>query len=305
MALYQQLPFFNPSVPFTRLIQGGLQEGTSITVCGRVLSDADRFQVDLKYGSDIALHFNPRYEGGSEYVMHNTLQRGRWGSEERKYETPFPRGQMFALQILVTLSSYQISTNGKPFSEYKHRMPFSWVDRIHVSGNMEVKLVAFQYLVVRYVLNIYMSVCEFIFYVNTKISFLFLYTVPYKSIIHGGLQLGKVIIIQGFINPQANRVVISLRHKAGIAFVYNAGFDENLVLCNTYGDGKWGEEEQSEVMPFKKGQPLQVTIFCSRHQYQVFVNGEQTHTYSHRHTKLEEIDVLEVSGDVQLSFVQP
>ncbi|XP_016116347.1 galectin-9-like isoform X1 [Sinocyclocheilus grahami] len=290
MALYQQLPFFNPSVPFTRLIQGGLQEGTSITVCGRVLSDADsslycRFQVDLKYGSDIALHFNPRYEGGSEYVMHNTLQRGRWGSEERKYETPFPRGQMFALQILVTLSSYQISTNGKPFSEYKHRMPFSWVDRIHVSGNMEVKLVAFQYLVSH----------------QRQGSF----TVPYKSIIHGGLQLGKVIIIQGFINPQANRVVISLRHKAGIAFVYNAGFDENLVLCNTYGDGKWGEEEQSEVMPFKKGQPLQVTIFCSRHQYQVFVNGEQTHTYSHRHTKLEEIDVLEVSGDVQLSFVQP
>ncbi|XP_016116350.1 galectin-9-like isoform X3 [Sinocyclocheilus grahami] len=274
MALYQQLPFFNPSVPFTRLIQGGLQEGTSITVCGRVLSDADsslycRFQVDLKYGSDIALHFNPRYEGGSEYVMHNTLQRGRWGSEERKYETPFPRGQMFALQILVTLSSYQISTNGKPFSEYKHRMPFSWVDRIHSHQRQGS------------------------------------FTVPYKSIIHGGLQLGKVIIIQGFINPQANRVVISLRHKAGIAFVYNAGFDENLVLCNTYGDGKWGEEEQSEVMPFKKGQPLQVTIFCSRHQYQVFVNGEQTHTYSHRHTKLEEIDVLEVSGDVQLSFVQP
>uniref|UniRef100_A0A672MF89 Galectin n=1 Tax=Sinocyclocheilus grahami TaxID=75366 RepID=A0A672MF89_SINGR len=282
MALYQQLPFFNPSVPFTRLIQGGLQEGTSITVCGRVLSDADRFQVDLKYGSDIALHFNPRYEGGSEYVMHNTLQRGRWGSEERKYETPFPRGQMFALQILVTLSSYQISTNGKPFSEYKHRMPFSWVDRIHVSGNMEVKLVAFQYLVVRYVLNIYMSVCEFIFY-----------TVPYKSIIHGGLQLGKVIIIQGFINPQAN------------SLCFKIVFNINLVLCNTYGDGKWGEEEQSEVMPFKKGQPLQVTIFCSRHQYQVFVNGEQTHTYSHRHTKLEEIDVLEVSGDVQLSFVQP
>uniref|UniRef100_A0A673IEN1 Galectin n=1 Tax=Sinocyclocheilus rhinocerous TaxID=307959 RepID=A0A673IEN1_9TELE len=282
MALYQQLPFFNPSVPFTRLIQGGLQEGTIITVCGRVLSDADRFQVDLKYGSDIALHFNPRYEGGSGYIMHNTLQRGRWGSEERKYETPFPRGQMFALQILVTLSSYKISTNGKPFSEYKHRMPFSWVDRIHVSGNMEVKLVAFQTNVAKCVP-----------------------TVPYKSIIHGGLQLGKVIIIQGFINPQANRVVISLRHKTGIAFVYSADFDENLVLCNTYGDGKWGKEEQSELMPFKKGQPLQVTVFCSRHQYQVFVNGEQTHTYSHCHTKLEEIDVLEVSGDVQLSFVQP
>uniref|UniRef100_A0A672LJF7 Galectin n=1 Tax=Sinocyclocheilus grahami TaxID=75366 RepID=A0A672LJF7_SINGR len=60
-----------------------------------------RFQVDLMHGSDIVLHFNPRYAGGSEYVVHNTCQYGHWGSEERKYETPFPRGQMFALQILT------------------------------------------------------------------------------------------------------------------------------------------------------------------------------------------------------------
>lgn len=67
-----------------------------------------RFQMDLKYGSDIALHFNPRYDGGSGYVMHNTYQNGGWGSEERKYETPFPKGQLFALQILVTLGSYKV-----------------------------------------------------------------------------------------------------------------------------------------------------------------------------------------------------
>ncbi|XP_048051306.1 galectin-9-like [Megalobrama amblycephala] len=285
MALYQQLPFFNPSVPFTRLIQGGLKDGMSITVCGRVLSDANRFQMDLKYGSDIALHFNPRYDGGSGYVMHNTYQNGGWGSEERKYETPFPKGQLFALQILVTLGSYKISTNGKPFSEYKHRMPFSWVDRIHMSGKVELSLVAFQYLAPHQPLG----------------SF----TVPYKSIIHGGLQLGKVIIIQGFINPQANRVGFSLRHKTGIAFDYSARFDENVVLCNNYEEGNWGKEQQSDLVPFKRGEPLQVTIFCSRHYYEVFVNGEQTHNYSHRVTKLEKIDVLEVSGDVQLTFVQP
>lgn len=60
-----------------------------------------RFQVDLQYVSDIILHFNPRYERGG-YVVHNTLQNVGWGSEEWKYENPFPRDQPFALQILVT-----------------------------------------------------------------------------------------------------------------------------------------------------------------------------------------------------------
>ncbi len=50
---------------------------------------------------------------------------------------------------------------------------------------------------------------------------------------------------------------------------------------------------------------FQVTICSSPDDYEVFFNGEKAHTYSHRFTKLEEIDVLEVSGDVQLSFVQP
>uniref|UniRef100_A0A8C1LHE1 Galectin n=1 Tax=Cyprinus carpio TaxID=7962 RepID=A0A8C1LHE1_CYPCA len=97
-----------------------------------------RFQVDLQYVSDIILHFNPRYERGG-YVVHNTLQNVGWGSEEWKYENPFPRDRPFALQILI-------STNGKPFSEYKHRLPSSHVNSICVGGQVEVNLIAFQYL---------------------------------------------------------------------------------------------------------------------------------------------------------------
>lgn len=50
---------------------------------------------------------------------------------------------------------------------------------------------------------------------------------------------------------------------------------------------------------------FQVTILCSCDHYKVFVNGEETHTYKHRFTKLGEIDVLEVGGDLELTFVQP
>lgn len=129
-----------------------------------------------------------------------------------------------------------------------------------------------------------------------------------------------------------NRVVFSLRHKLGIAFDYSPRFDENEVVRNTYQDGKWGEEERSEILPFKRGALMQVdghtcryicidiwimtvvshmccafqvTIICSHHQYEVFVNGEETHTYKHRYTKLEEIDVLDIRGDLLLTFVQP
>uniref|UniRef100_A0A673FUK9 Galectin n=1 Tax=Sinocyclocheilus rhinocerous TaxID=307959 RepID=A0A673FUK9_9TELE len=325
MALHEQLPFFNPTVPFCSPIPGGLLEGMSITVCGRVLPDADRFRVDLQNAADVALHFNPRYNSGG-YIVHNSRLNGVWGKEENKAPTPFPRGHLFTLQILVTLSSYKISANGKPFSEFKHRMPLTHVDKICMAGMVRPSLIAFQKE--RTCVN---QGCPILLLggqaASTHLSGLvlpgpgdppFAYLpdlshltqiissmakVPYKSIIDGGLRSGKVIIIEGVINPDG--MEIFLRHKTGIAFYYSPRFDENVVVCNSYEDGTWGDEEIYELMPIKIGQPLQVTIFCSHQGYEVFVNGEQTHTYSHRYTNLEEIDVLDIRGDVQLSFVQP
>ncbi|XP_048051517.1 galectin-5-like [Megalobrama amblycephala] len=129
---------------------------------------------------------------------------------------------------------------------------------------------------------------------------------PYKSIIHGGLQPGKAIIAQGIIDSQANSIEFNLHHKFGIAFHYKPRFDQNVVVRNTFGHGKWDDvEERSGPMPFKRGQMFLVTILCSCDHYKVFFNGEETHTYKHRFTNLGEIDVLEVSGDMELTFAQP
>uniref|UniRef100_A0A8C2DWZ1 AIG1-type G domain-containing protein n=1 Tax=Cyprinus carpio TaxID=7962 RepID=A0A8C2DWZ1_CYPCA len=69
------------------------------------------FNVNLQHGADVvALQVNPRYQMpwiGPGYIVHNTHQNGTWGWE-RKYETPFPRGQTFSLQILVTQESYKV-----------------------------------------------------------------------------------------------------------------------------------------------------------------------------------------------------
>uniref|UniRef100_A0A672NX00 Galectin n=1 Tax=Sinocyclocheilus grahami TaxID=75366 RepID=A0A672NX00_SINGR len=280
-------------VPFSCMIKGGLQDGMSITVCGQVLPNADRFHVNLQHGSDVvALQVNPRYQMlwvGPAYVVHNTHQNGAWGWEERKYETPFPRGQMFSLQILVTKESYKILANGKPFSEYKHRFPFSNVDRICVVGMVELSFVTFHYFAPNHAA---LPGCF--------VSYFKYFTVPYKTIIHGGAQPGKGIIIQGVISPQAKRVLFSLRHRTGIAFDYSFCFDENVAVCNSYKDGKWGNEEQSGLKLFERGQAFQILV--TQESYKINVNGKPFSEYKHR-MPFSWVDHIYVFGKVELNLV--
>ncbi len=49
---------------------------------------------------------------------------------------------------------------------------------------------------------------------------------------------------------------------------------------------------------------IQIKISCNAEQYNVSVNGQQTHTYQHRFTNLDDIDVIEVCGGLQLFSVE-
>lgn len=48
---------------------------------------------------------------------------------------------------------------------------------------------------------------------------------------------------------------------------------------------------------------LQATIYCTGHGYDVYVNGEQVHSFNHRFWEFAEIDVLDIRGDLQLTSV--
>ncbi|KAM7067047.1 galectin-9-like [Molossus nigricans] len=141
-----QISFVNPII-ICDIIQEGLWDGLQVIVGGKFLwSHESRFAVNFQIGhsdSDIAFHFNPRFEDGG-YVVCNTKQRGYWGSEERKMGNPFKRGIPFEIRFLVQNSQFQVMVNGNFFTQYTHRVPIHRVDTISFTGGVAVNHISFQ-----------------------------------------------------------------------------------------------------------------------------------------------------------------
>ncbi|XP_053500815.1 galectin-9-like [Ictalurus furcatus] len=309
-----QRPYLNPRLPFTGCIQGGLFEGKTVTVTGRVLAGAERFCVNLQSGtkanSDIVLHFNPRYSGNSGHVVCNTMQSSCWGSEQWSKHTPFPRGSDFTLTFLVNRDSYSVIVNGVHFLEYLHRLPASRVNAISVNGGVEITSITFQNPATSWV-------AQPSFARTVKASYAvhglgatpppysppLAYVLPYKAILQGGIYPGRVITVQGCVNHNADRFNINLRYNSGIAFHFNPRFNENVVVCNSLISERWGREERSGGMPFYRGQQFTLSITCDTQCYRIMVNGAQMFTYNHRHFLFQQIDILEVDGNISVSSV--
>ncbi|XP_034148864.1 galectin-9 isoform X2 [Esox lucius] len=323
-----QQPFFNPILPFTGAIQGALYEGKSITVSGRVLPGAQRFHVNLKCGSignpDIALHFNIRYEGFPSVLVCNTLQSSNWGSEERVHPAPLTQGANFTLMFLVNKDFYSLILNGSHFMNYLHRLPFSRVNTISVDGGVEILSIAFSnptgtgrqnqktsfqrktrpqrcgaskaHLAASFSPGHFQAPPPY-----TAQPYI---AVPYKNILAGGVYPGKNITVQGTVNYNAERFAVNLRFNSGVALHFNPRFNDNVVVRNSFLNESWGPEEKIGGMPFFRGQPFMLTIICDTQYYRVMVNGAQMFTYNHRHFLFQQIDILEVDGDVSLSSVQ-
>ncbi|XP_030041862.1 galectin-9 isoform X2 [Microcaecilia unicolor] len=319
MALfYPQAPIFRPPVPFTTPIHGGLQDGMMVVISGNVINTCERFSVNLQCGPhspphDIAFHFNPRFmEGG--YVVCNTKENNTWGKEERKYEMPFKKGH-FEIRILLKNCSFMVAVNGKHFLEYQYRIPLARVNTLAVEGNVTLLCVSFQ--------GANQNVCTAnsfgTTYAAPPTQFPHNtnpfpapwqppnYAVPYHVSLYGGCYPSRSITVAGSIPTTAKRFHINLNFTGGTAFHLNPRFDENAVVRNSYINYTWGPEERnlpSSKLPFSHGQNFVLWIVCETQCFKVMVNGQHMFNYNHRVPNLQQIDRLEVDGDVILQHVQ-
>ncbi|XP_036393396.1 galectin-4-like [Megalops cyprinoides] len=296
-------PIYNPCIPYVGPICGGLRTGMSVYVQGRVPHEITRFHINLQCGEmegcDIAFHFNPRFDFWDKVVF-NTFQNGCWEGEEKIHEMPFSKGDTFELVIVVNSEGYQVNVNGRQFYLFQHRMPVERVCALQIGGDIIVET-----------LNIIGGGGGGMGYPGGNLPMMggepiYNPCVPYSNMIPGGMMLKRTIIIRGMVPYGANRFAINFMASGSrdIAFHFNPRIMEGLVVRNCYMGGSWGEEDRElNFNPFQEGQYFDISVRCGSERFKVFVNGQHVCDFYHRFQPFTQIDMLEIEGDVQLSYI--
>ncbi|XP_078278659.1 galectin-4-like isoform X2 [Rhinoraja longicauda] len=345
-------PVYNPPIPYTGPIPGGLQDGNMIQIKGRVLPHCDRFHVNLQCGTmaghcNVAFHFNLRFECPG-YVVCNSFENQHWCSEERKCETPVQKGETFQLLLLIQNEAYKVAVNDKHFCEFKHRLPLASVNTISIDGQVEIVSISF-------IKNQAPAPASFGNNAGTMLpppanpafnmfpppsanppggmfpppaanpAFTFgpanpfqpapafgpaippNLEVPFTGVIPSGLFPSKSILIQGSVKPNPGSFVINLKpaNSRDIVFHISVRFrNEQAVVRNSFLQNSWNSEERALTQnPFVPGQAFEVTILCEAQSFRVSVNGSQTFDFKYRYQPIQEINELQIEGDVTLSKV--
>ncbi|KAL2099158.1 hypothetical protein ACEWY4_005638 [Coilia grayii] len=281
------------TIPFSGTIVGGLHPGDIVLIQGTVLSDADRFHLDLACGSstkpraDVAFHFNPRFIP-PPCIVCNSLVQECWGREEKLDRMPFKQGSMFETVILVHEDVFKVAVNGKHVLEYRHRLPVETINTFSISGRISVRTIAF-------------TANSAIFSEAGDLS------IPYRGSMLKGLSPGHHITITGHVSSYPHSFTINLRSRGSenIALHLNARIKSSLFVRNSLLSQGWGHEElELNRFPFAPGQYFEMIILCQPHQFKLAVNGDHLLDYLHRVQDLSSIDQLEVMGDLELQEVR-
>ncbi|XP_053310939.1 galectin-9-like [Spea bombifrons] len=322
---------YNPPVPFTTPFPNGLSDGSLVVITGTVLPSGDRFAVNFQCGpkenDDIAFHFNPRFIDGG-IVVCNTKEHQSWGREENKREMPFHKGQPFEIRVLATHHSYKVSVNRNHFLEYNHRTPLHKVKILNICGSVSLTSVDIQAQGAGFpgqqfppgqmhnpVYPQHPGFAPQQFPGGPAFNPGFPsapmqsanYTMPYQTNIYGGLFPSKTIVIRGTVNGHPKRFHINLKFSGGTALHFNPRFDENTIVRNSFLNNSWGKEERhlpGHGMCFAPGQSFVIEIVSDHHAFRVNANGHHVCDFQHRVHNLQQIDTLQIEGDVVLQHVQ-
>uniref|UniRef100_A0A7N4Q0Q4 Galectin n=1 Tax=Sarcophilus harrisii TaxID=9305 RepID=A0A7N4Q0Q4_SARHA len=160
--------------------------------------------------------------------------------------------------------------------------------------------------------------------------------VPFWGRIQNGLTARKTIVIKGLVNQRGSSIIINFKEadSENVALHINPRLSDGVVVRNTFMDGKWGKEEKTITFnPFTWGQyfdvslgawgpdpaspsyqpflltlpfslPLQLSVRCGHDRFKVFANGQHLFDYAHRFSNFHKVNMVEIKGDLSLSYVQ-
>ncbi|XP_040266613.1 galectin-12 isoform X2 [Bufo bufo] len=137
--------------------------------------------------------------------------------------------------------------------------------------------------------------------------------VPYACTIFGGLQHGRMILVQGTVGISAVRFQIdfqcgcSTRPRSDIAFHFNPRFSSSdaHVICNTLRKNQWLDEFKFSGLPLRKGESFVLLFLFLADKVKVSVGGQHFLDFHYR-LPLQDVDTLGISGEVtvkEISFL--
>jgi hypothetical protein len=297
-----------------RPVQGTVQDGTLITIQASTPGSANGFSINLACGpgdlgtSDIALHINPRFSENS--MPRNSFQNGSWGAEDRSGAgLPIQKGQSFECILLVQNDKFMISFNGQHFGEFKHRIPKERITHVVIKGDVQVNNVMFTGP------GAAMGASTAGGYGGGA------YGQPAGGYgqpqpaggygqpggaqsrpIPGGLTPGRIIYINGKVNPNAQKFTVNLKYQEqspDIVLHLNVRFNEHATVKNSLLNGSWGAEERAAgQFPFQAGAPLAMMILADPQGFKVAVNGAHYTEFPFRGTSLQAVQCVQVDGDL-------
>ncbi|XP_022111349.1 galectin-4-like [Acanthaster planci] len=310
----------NPPIPYSGPIPGGIFPSKTIHVQGFVPHGSQRFSVNLQSGvgtnvSDIALHFNPRFQGGQNVVVCNTKTGQKWGGEERQPHSPFVQGQNFHIIIRCEHNSFKVAVNGNHFLEYRYRiLNLQLINAVMIDGTVTVYNIRFEPP----------SAPAYPAYPPAQPAFpaaqpaypaaqpaypagpkvVSYPPLPYLDTIPGGMRQGKIIVVKVTIKPNPTRFHINFQcgmsnnPRSDIAFHFNPRFNEKAIVMNALRSTRWDGTEQKHrtYFPFHPNGTYEIMFLCEHHEFKVALNGSHLLEFKHR-LPFQNISALAVDGD--------
>ncbi|KAJ8368700.1 hypothetical protein SKAU_G00087280 [Synaphobranchus kaupii] len=285
-------------IPHVGPVYGGLRKGMYLYFRGTVPQVINRFLINLQYGqmngSDIAMHFNPRFQT-NEVVVFNTFRNGKWEKEETVDKMPFKKGEEFELVFIITAEGYQVIVNGRQFHLFKHRMPVQHVSAIKIAGDVTMQHVNMT------------GGGEVGVPGRSSGQMIVAPSIPHVGPVYGGLRSGMYLRFKGTVPQEIKRFNVNLQYGqlegCDIAFHINPRFEtQEVVVFNTFRNGSWETEERVDEMPFTKGEKFEMVVIVTPEAYQVYINGRQFHSFKHR-MPVKYVSVVKIGGDISIQTV--
>ncbi|XP_066874423.1 galectin-4 isoform X2 [Kogia breviceps] len=208
----------------------------------------------------------------------------------------------FTHNILLPCSC-EVVVNGNPFYEFGHRIPLQMVTHLHVDGDLQLQSINF--------IGGQPAPCQIPVpnpaYPPMEGPPTFNPPVPFNGRLQGGLTARRTIIVKGYVPPTAKSFVINFKvgSSGDLALHINPRLNEGTVVRNSFLNGLWGAEERKvSYNPFGPGKFFDLSIRCGMDRFKVYANGQHLFDFSHRLSAFQRVDMVEIQGDVTLSYVQ-